>query len=291
MESIEKSVDKFFDYFGEAIEKYKDLESIGEMNIIGMGGSGVVGKILRSFADVEVVSCFYDPKKKLKYKNNVLISYSGNTKETLSWVNKGEVAICSGGKLYEEAKKRGWKLITIPKDLQPRASFPYMLVIVAKLYSDELYNKIVRDFEEAYKKKEVLDRRANEIANELSKGKEILIIGDCETEGICYRAKTQINENSKKSVILSTLPEAFHNEVEGIPNLEGKVFLLSKSFEWREVFEDLFKDKVIAEEYRGNLVESIYLVDKISIELGKIRKVGDMTSVEVIKKIKNLLYK
>ena len=107
--------------------------------IVGMGGSGVAGDVLKLILnkhtniDVEVRKTYNLTKNHSSTRPFCLfISYSGNTEETVS-VAKDAInenlewsVISSGGELLELATKYNKNFVKVPTGLQPRAAFGLM---------------------------------------------------------------------------------------------------------------------------------------------------------------------
>ena len=116
-----------------------NLISYDSLLIMGMGGSGVSGDVLKllsnlaSSTEINVVKNYSIPTHLISKKPFCLfISYSGNTEETISGLNEAInngfdfAVISSGGKLIELAKDNNKQYIQIPSGLQPRAAFGYL---------------------------------------------------------------------------------------------------------------------------------------------------------------------
>ena len=119
-----------------AVDSYKDLL------IVGMGGSGVAGDVLKLVMNettpinVEVRKVTAERKPKCLF-----ISYSGNTEETVEAVNDAIQynldwsAISSGGTLLDLALKHKKAYVKVPSGLQPRAAFGLMTKAVMHFVS------------------------------------------------------------------------------------------------------------------------------------------------------------
>src|SRR3989344_5840205 len=85
----------------------KNLKGVKSILVIGMGGSGITGDIIRDCCELRVDVCRDYKLPKCDPETLVIaISYSGNTEETLSSFTqalglKNTLAITSGGKLLE----------------------------------------------------------------------------------------------------------------------------------------------------------------------------------------------
>ena len=140
-----------FDLKNQIISKLEfssNLESFLHDNllIMGMGGSGVAGDVMKVLSDeisnknIIVRKNYSIPKQIINLRPLCLfISYSGNTEETLSGIsdaienNLDWIVISSGGKLIDIAKKQDKVFIKIPGGLQPRAAFGYLTLAVSKI--------------------------------------------------------------------------------------------------------------------------------------------------------------
>ena len=209
--------------------------------IMGMGGSGIAGDVLKlisnsvSKKDIFVRKTYSIPEQILSRKPFCLfISYSGNTEETISGLNdaiKNELdwaVISSGGKLLEEAELHDKAFIKVPTGLQPRNAFGYLTQAVMKILDVNEGTKFMEQFEEAgeyisdlffldpletgYKEKDLVTL-AYSIAPRLEKKTAIIYGGTPMTQLVASRWKAQINENSKSRAFTGDMPEVHHNEI------------------------------------------------------------------------------
>ncbi len=291
-ESVEKSVESFFEHFEKAFEKYKGLESIGNFTAIGMGGSGIAGKFIENEYGGNSLNTFYEEKLEKKLlKNVVLVSYSGNTWETLSWTSINDfVAMSSGGKLKEIAKEKGKRWIELPSGLAPRASFPYMITALAKLNSEKAFDDLKNKVMEAYEKREEIKERAREFSEMVEE--EILIYGESSTQPQAYRAKTQLNENAKASCHFGLIPEMLHNEVEGLRYFNGTIIVFglnNSTLKAGKIIGKTLSKKVLIYKSRGNYIEDVYFSDLLSVFYSHKKGIRgeEMDKVKIIKKIKD----
>ena len=115
------------------------IESYNDLLIVGMGGSGVAGDVLKlvlnetTQINVEVRKAYGIPELVADRRPKCLfISYSGNTEETVEAVNdaiKNNLdwsVISSGGQLLELATEHERPFVKVPQGLQPRAAFGLM---------------------------------------------------------------------------------------------------------------------------------------------------------------------
>ena len=203
--------------------------------IMGMGGSGVAGDVLKLFSNSQVsteitVIKNYSIPKNLIEKNPfcLFISYSGNTEETISGLNEAIennfnwAVISSGGKLIELAKNHHKEFIQIPSGLQPRAAFGYLSKAVSTFLDYNENTDFALQLNDAGSYLNELLEKAEEseieqLASKYSKAimnKTCVIYGGTQiTELVSSRWKTQINENSKSKAFIGSMPEVHHNEI------------------------------------------------------------------------------
>ena len=203
--------------------------------IMGMGGSGVAGDVLKLFSnsqvstEITVIKNYSIPKNLIEKKPFCLfISYSGNTEETISGLNEAIennfnwAVISSGGKLIEMAKNHHKEFIQIPSGLQPRAAFGYLSKAVSTFLDYNENTDFALQLNDAGSYLNELLEKAEEseieqLASKYSKAimnKTCVIYGGTQiTELVSSRWKTQINENSKSKAFIGSMPEVHHNEI------------------------------------------------------------------------------
>ena len=212
-----------------------NLISYDSLLIMGMGGSGVSGDVLKllsnlaSSTEINVVKNYSIPTHLIS-KNPfcLFISYSGNTEETISGLNEAInngfdfAVISSGGKLIELAKDNNKQYIQIPSGLQPRAAFGYLAQAVcifldnnektdytSQLKESGVYlNNLLKDAE-----KSDIENLAYVFAEDIKNKTCVIYGGTSLTELVSSRWKTQINENSKAKAFIGSMPEVHHNEI------------------------------------------------------------------------------
>ena len=202
--------------------------------IVGMGGSGVAGDVLKLILnqhtniDVEVRKTYNLSKTHIASRPFcLLISYSGNTEETVSVAkdainqNLEWAAISSGGELLELATKYNKKFIKVPDGLQPRAAFGLMTKAVINFLPEQTKEVFIDACEEAGNylnnlteddSSEVFEISKN-IASQIGSKTAVIYAGSELTYLVAQRWKTQINENSKSKAYVGFMPEVHHNEI------------------------------------------------------------------------------
>ena len=205
--------------------------------IAGMGGSAMAGDIVQSvFYDrfpcpVQVVRGYNLPKNAGKRSLIFILSYSGNTEETLSVFKEAlskkcqVISITSGGQIGELSEAKKVRSVLIPKGLPPRSALPYMLVPMLHILDEAGgFAGLVKESQKAasllkrvqikYRMGNPLNKnKAKKVALSL-KDKIPLVLGSFMVTGAAsYRWKTQLSENSKVTAINNVFPELNHNEL------------------------------------------------------------------------------
>ncbi len=219
------SLEKFSEKMKEAyaLPKLMQVPNSDSIVIAGLGGSAIAGDLLKMYSNSDKISVCRNynlPSSVTKDTLVILSSYSGNTEEVLSVyreaLKKGcnTLAITSGGKLKQFCDQENTKCLRIPGDMQPRMALPYLFLSLLKVLENSgvfpPQEKEVMSAIEAVK--EPPKTRAKEIAAKIL-GKMPIIYATPKMSSVAYRWKNQINENSKKLVLVNTFPELNHNEM------------------------------------------------------------------------------
>ena len=214
---------------GESFDYYVN----GEFDycvVLGMGGSGIIGRYLRSMVQERwgkpvFVFDYTDVGVPLNGKFLLLaVSYSGETRETIESFKKiSPKASCIGvvsgkGELAELGVKLGARVLEVGGSPAPRFGFAKMLSASLGLFAGLTGERWVID--ELHNAAEELTPLTSNIWGEevdglvrfLSDGVPI-IYSSQHLLPVGYRWKTQLNENAKVHAFHSALPEANHNEV------------------------------------------------------------------------------
>jgi len=206
--------------------------------IAGMGGSAISGEILRDWLlnelpiPIEVCRDYILPAYVNKETLVFAISCSGNTEETLSAfvdaIKRGcmTITITSGGHLLSFSKKLHVPHLTIPSELPPRATLPYLFfplpILMEKLDILQSREKEIQETVRVVKKLSRENSLETPVKNNLSKKLALelsetipVVYGFREYVAVAHRLKTQFNENSKVPCKYEMFPELNHNEVVG----------------------------------------------------------------------------
>ena len=215
-------------------------KNVNKIVFAGMGGSAIAGDLIRDWLDTEItipmeaVRGYHLPAYIDEETLVFLISYSGNTEETLSCMvdalRKGckIVSISSNGALQRVNNDLGLPVIGLPKMAAARVSFPYLFApipyILVRCNLLPL-QKIESDMANAV---EVVGRLSKEYAiavpfeKNLAKNAALQIFGTVPViysygpyRSVGLRFKTQVNENCKLPARFDVFPELNHNEIMG----------------------------------------------------------------------------
>ena len=324
-----------FDLKNQIISKLEfssNLENFSYENllIMGMGGSGVAGDVMKVLSDeisnknIIVRKNYSIPKQIINLRPLCLfISYSGNTEETLSGIsdaienNLDWIAISSGGKLIDIAKKQNKVFIQLPSGLQPRAAFGYLTLAISKILDLSDGSNFVSQLKEISNYLETLSKLNDEseinklsleISESINNKTVVLYAGTDMSKVVSSRWKTQINENSKSKAFIGDLPEVHHNEIlswdadkDGSKNNFIVILLRDKNEHTQiqkrfEFTKNLIGEKVVVLEVNldnqentlKTLLELVLLGDLVSLNLAKKLSI-DPENIETIEKLKDLL--
>lgn len=324
---MKELISKFNEQLREAIEialRQKFINHPRKINNIvftGMGGSGIGSRIVAQWIEKEIkvpitfVQNYEIPSWISRDTLVIATSYSGNTEETLSSIEKCiktgaiVVGICSGGKLRDMCIENQLDCIIIPKGFPPRAALAYSLaqqLIVLIKFNLISWNSIYEltncsDF--IAKHEEEIKLKAQEIVKIINNTNPV-IYAEFPYEGVAIRGKQQFNENGKFLCCYNVIPEMNHNELLGWDSgnqSHSALFLYNsdmnssnlKRFELTQKIIENQTKNVIAIHSRGKnkIEESIYFIhilDWASYYLG-IERGADVMEIDKIDFLKNQL--
>ena len=275
--------------------------------IVGMGGSGVAGDVLKLILnkhtniDVEVRKTYNLTKTQIVARPFCLfISYSGNTEETISVAkdaideNLEWAAISSGGELLDLATEHNKKFVKVPDGLQPRAAFGFMTKAVVHYLPKQTKEIFINACEEAGNYLNNLTKDVSnevfeiskDIANQIGSKTAVIYAGSDLTFLVAQRWKTQINENSKSKAYVGFMPEVHHNEIlsweadqEGSKN--NFILILLRGDDYKKI-DNRFE---FTKEIIGSKVDTIDVrnisSDNLIIDLFHLVLIGDLVSVNL----------
>jgi glucose/mannose-6-phosphate isomerase len=221
--------------------------------VTGLGGSAIGGDLLRVFAGdklgipVLVNRDYTLPWFVGEQTLIFVISYSGNTEETLSAYDavrergSSVVVITTGGELERRAVADGRTVIRVPGGIAPRSATGYLFIpMLAVLERLGLFFGIraeveglsahLRELRDRYGPEiPVRDNPAKQLAVTLQHRLPVIWGSAGTTEVVAQRWKGQLNENTKTPAYWNLFPELNHNEVVGFEQPEeilGRIWLV-----------------------------------------------------------------
>jgi glucose/mannose-6-phosphate isomerase len=300
----------------------------GGLVVAGMGGSAIGGALARAALGdrasrpIVLARGYALPAWTTPDTTVLCASYSGNTEETLAIYEAAgalgarRIVATTGGRLAEEARGDGVRVIPLPGGFQPRAAVAYSLVVALEVAGlcgagEHLHSEIdvaaahAETLAAEWSPEGPDDALPKELARWLH-GTTPQIAGAGLTAPIAYRWKTQINENAKTPCFWHELPELDHNELvgwEGAAELGrfSAVFLDDSDLHPRirqriELTRGLiashavgtYRVDSIGETRTERLISLVLLGDLVSVYLAVLRNV-DPTPVPAIEHLKNAL--
>ena len=210
------------------------LSEIRNIVIFGMGGSAISADIAQALfqnkISIQVVKDYNLPH----IDNQTLciaISYSGNTEETVSCLEKAMkftsfiAGITTGGQVKELIDNK-FLWLEIPGGMPPRSAIGYLFFGLIKIL--EIFEVIPSKMNEAKAvtanlmqkagtlclKTETVFNLAKSSAENIFNKIPVVYSSNPVLNSVAYRWKCQINENAKYPAFSHTFPEMNHNEIE-----------------------------------------------------------------------------
>ncbi|EKD56957.1 MAG: hypothetical protein ACD_58C00037G0001 [uncultured bacterium] len=207
--------------------------------ILGMGGSGNVGNIIKYYTQknikvpIEIVKDYVLPAYVNSSTLVIAISFSGGTEETIAAFSEAGVrgakllAVSAGGEIESLARKYNVPHFKINYSLPARAAIIFLLMPIIYFLSklkfidvrDDEINEILNNLKIFQQRIEITmptgQNEAKKLAENL-KGKLCIIVGSGIVSPIAVRFKNQINENAKSFAAWEEMPEMCHNFLQGL---------------------------------------------------------------------------
>ncbi|MBI2704225.1 MAG: bifunctional phosphoglucose/phosphomannose isomerase [Actinobacteria bacterium] len=230
-EQVEAALDLDID-----LDRLPAHDGIENVVVLGMGGSGIAGDVLREVAGPfmpvpVVVHKGYSIPNFIGESSLVFaVSFSGNTEETLeaatSAMMQGSkvIALSHGGELRDLAE--GWEAlhIQLPGGIpMPRAgigaaSVPPLVVLERVGLFPGASSWVHAAVEQLKKRRDQLvagNSPAEHLAREVGRSIPLMYSGGGIGSTVAMRWKCQVNENAKAPAFFNTYPELCHNEICG----------------------------------------------------------------------------
>ena len=304
----------------ELLRTTKLPASIQKIAFVGMGGSGIAGRIIQELVSsscrlpIFIVDSPEIPAHFDEHTLTFAISYSGNTWETLEALEQlvaraiPTIIMTHGGKAQEIALTQNIPCVTIPSAQTPRSSLGYMLGFLLQFFNDLGFYPgitLINQFIQHAHKQIPLYRNQEYFDDFLARAKYLdffHIWGISGYGSACaYRAQTQFNENSKIPAVHSSLPELAHNLLVGFtaPSDNSFVLLLSPNNINKNIKDSieristiirqrgalLYKPTLLGDNLQVQLFDMILWADFASYHLGMVRGI-DVAAVEIIDLLK-----
>lgn len=213
--------------------------------VAGMGGSGIGGALIKQWvvSQLPIPLAINQDYTLPAYVNQhtllILVSYSGNTEETLQALQEGLrrqakiVCITTGGNLQALAEQHQLDCIILPSGYPPRACLGYS--VVPQLFVLQFHQLVTANFVASLQaaiqllktSQAVVQDAAQRIAPQLH-GKLPIIYTTTAYEAVAIRWRQQLNENSKQLCWHHSIPEMNHNELASwdVPQQDLAVLML-----------------------------------------------------------------
>lgn len=229
-------------HYKEAVknaEKIKlNYSSPENIIVAGMGGSGIGGELLKDYTrdkaavPLEVSKNYQLPAYANPKTLVLLVSYSGDTEETLSALLDAAKRKCmvycvsSGGNLLKFAQKLNMPYLQVPAGMPPRAALPHLFVpLLVCMEKLGIVPNLAEELAEAIKvtkkvstenapEKPATDNFAKTLATNLNNTAPV-VYGFGVYRSVAMRWKQQFNENSKNLAKWEVFSELNHNEIVG----------------------------------------------------------------------------
>lgn len=305
MNYLGKELEKFFSQIEFSLDRYHNhglkLEQFSNVLICGLGGSGIAGRIVKSYFQdkfplpVEVLSEYQVPAYVNSKTLVIASSYSGNTEETLAMYQDAKlkgatiIVLATGGKIVEVAKADGGLIYIAENGFQPRVALGYSFTNLILIFSELLGQHKQDDLRQiAHTMSSVasFDEDSKQIVASLSNSidKKYIIISDNLYEAVAIRFAQQLQENAKVEAFVTVIPEANHNVIETYyqktdsnfvflnsnanPNINRRFGFLRSLLEnnGEKIIEITIKDTSLV-----SLFRTIYTLDWLSLQVAHLK--------------------
>lgn len=320
LENAGKNFIESFDYANK--NEMENNQYDGNVILIGgMGGSGISGDYIKLLSlmnggKLVLVNKTYE----VNYFDDieyipVIISYSGNTEETITMLHnilkskksKKPIIITSGGRLKEIADEQNLNQFLVPPNLPQRMAFPYIFGTLSSIlknfckipnFSEEMISSISKSSHDLPHSENLMT-----IATQIKDNFPMIIVPNI-LECVGNRFRTQLNENSKLFAATFLSPEFSHNGVIGFDNVRNKklVFILIFSkyqserskihmefikSKCKESNIDYFEIKSDEQSYLQELLHLTWIIDYISIKIAELEDINpaEIKSITELKQI------
>lgn len=282
--------------------------TIDSVLIMGMGGSGISGDIIKTVLEpglkipIYVNKGYQIPPYVSENTLCFAVSYSGNTEETMAGfdqaISRGckVVSVSTGGTLSKKAGSSNLPLVRIPKGLQPRAALGYLalpiLVVLGRLnVIDDMTSDIKEMVQLMQEKRKIWgsevsmkENQAQMTALRLFRKVPVIYGSKGLTSVVSFRWKCQFNETSKVPSFWHTFPELNHNETVGWGLLSDVttnfcLVLLRDAYENPRVKKRIEITRSLIEKHFGDVIEVSSDGKSLLARIFSLIYLGDFVSV------------
>ena len=288
---------------GVQLPEHDDVQNVV---VVGMGGSGIAGDIVREIAGplmavpVHVHKGYGVPNFVDESTLLIAVSFSGDTEETLESVAEAAVdgamvvTVSHGGRLAEMAAEWGTPHLPVADGIpMPRAALgalavpPLLLLEHIGLYPGgrSWVDAAVGQLQRRRDTLIVEGSPAQRLARKLGRSFPLIYGGNGMGGLAAMRWKTQFNENAKVPAFCNQLPEATHNELAGwgqdgdVTRQVFQLILLRHDFEHPQVMRRFD----LVDEYLDEVVGDVHTVraegEGVLAQLFDLALFGDLTSL------------
>ena len=230
--NMKEVITKSAGQFAIGLDLAKNIKVEGSFKnviICGVGGSALPADILISLVAPAIPIYAHRDYNLPAVANNeslvICISYSGNTEETTSALQKAienglkAIVITTGGKLEEMAKQNNMPVTKIPAGIQPRSATGYIFSALAKILANcgiinDVSDEILNTADELVKINPTLEKEGKILSKKLVK-KIPVVYASNKFQAVAKIWKIKFNENSKVPSFHNFFPELNHNELVG----------------------------------------------------------------------------
>ena len=317
---MKKAIQDFPSQFGYEpdIQNKEALKRFSKYVLVGMGGSGLVGRLINTFnpaIDLVVHSDYGLPSVLGKDTLVICSSYSGNTEEVIEAFKEATkqklslAVIATGGRLLDMAKAGNVPYIQLPDiGIQPRCAVGFSLRGVLKIMGEEEALKETAKLTNTLSPK-ALESEGKALAKKFFK-KIPIIYASQKNLALAYIWKITFNETGKIPAFYNVFPELNHNEMTGFDVTdstkelsENLQFLLLKDDKDQarvqkrmDVLYNMYKDRGLEIEsvaLRGNtmferIFSSLLLADWTAYHLALLYKT-EPDKVPMVEEFKRLI--
>ncbi|HEV2231208.1 MAG TPA: SIS domain-containing protein [Thermoplasmata archaeon] len=197
--------------------------------VVGMGGSAIAGDLLAGLTDLETelaLTTHRGPRLPGFVGTRsivLLVSYSGNTWETLSAYEEAgrrralRIAVSSGGDLADRAERDGVSHLPLPGGIPPRAAIGFLLGGLLGLldpwFPEANEARLARVTRRLSARQSALASSRGgpaRLARRIG-GRSPYVIGASDFAAVARRWASQFEENAKRLAQYDTIPELLHN--------------------------------------------------------------------------------